>query len=182
MQTEGEPKSATRCSLNATILVDRSRRKTSESYLFTGREADQHDLESIYALGVNGFLQLTSLNAAFRVYEESPSSAAWLTSGCASCLFFPPTASATPPGCCTRGSYMPSELQNADGRGSSEGAGIESGPSCGACMRPVSAADGEDAPRWWEAVMWVLGRYADVAREIRGINDYTRVPEGGYRF
>jgi U3 small nucleolar RNA-associated protein 10 len=58
-------------SLNATILVDRSRRKTSESYLFTGREADQHDLESIYALGVNGFLQLTSLNAAFRVYEES---------------------------------------------------------------------------------------------------------------
>ncbi|KAJ7756261.1 hypothetical protein B0H16DRAFT_696293 [Mycena metata] len=56
-------------SLNTNLLVDRSRRKASESYLFTGREADQHDLESIYALGVNGFLQLTSLNAAFREFE-----------------------------------------------------------------------------------------------------------------
>ncbi|KAJ7042839.1 hypothetical protein C8F04DRAFT_1251651 [Mycena alexandri] len=56
-------------SLNTNLLVDRSRRKASESYLFTGREADQHDLESIYALGVNGFIQLTSLNAAFREFE-----------------------------------------------------------------------------------------------------------------
>ncbi|KAJ6554556.1 armadillo-type protein [Mycena capillaripes] len=56
-------------SLNTTLLVDRSRRKASESYLFTGREADQHDLESIHALGVNAFLQLTTLNAAFREFE-----------------------------------------------------------------------------------------------------------------
>ncbi|KAJ7740997.1 hypothetical protein B0H14DRAFT_3515417 [Mycena olivaceomarginata] len=56
-------------SLNTTLLVDRSRRKAAESYLFTGREADQHDLESIHALGVNGFLQLTTLNPAFREFE-----------------------------------------------------------------------------------------------------------------
>ncbi|KAJ6578862.1 hypothetical protein DFH09DRAFT_980162 [Mycena vulgaris] len=57
-------------SLNTPLLVDRSRRKAAESYLFTGREADQHDLESIYALGVNGFLQLTTLNVAFRPFED----------------------------------------------------------------------------------------------------------------
>ncbi|KAJ7270708.1 hypothetical protein B0H12DRAFT_1229192 [Mycena haematopus] len=56
-------------SLNTSLLVDRSRRKATESYLFTGREADQHDLESIHALGVNGFLQLTTLNAVFREFE-----------------------------------------------------------------------------------------------------------------
>ncbi|KAJ7456907.1 hypothetical protein FB451DRAFT_1275210 [Mycena latifolia] len=57
-------------SLNTTVLVDRSRRKSAESYLFTGREADQHDLESIHALGANGLLQLTTLNAAFRPFES----------------------------------------------------------------------------------------------------------------
>ncbi|KAJ7079966.1 hypothetical protein B0H15DRAFT_1025307 [Mycena belliarum] len=56
-------------SLNTPLLVDRSRRKASESYLFTGRDADQHDLESIYALGANGFLQLTTLSAVFRPFE-----------------------------------------------------------------------------------------------------------------
>jgi U3 small nucleolar RNA-associated protein 10 len=56
-------------SLNTTLLVDRSRRKAAESYLFTGREADQHDLESIHALGANGFLQLTKLNSAFLEFE-----------------------------------------------------------------------------------------------------------------
>ncbi|KAJ6463475.1 hypothetical protein C8R45DRAFT_840925 [Mycena sanguinolenta] len=56
-------------SLNTALLVDRSRRKATESYLFTGREAEQHDLESIHALGVNGLLQLTTLNAAFREFE-----------------------------------------------------------------------------------------------------------------
>ncbi|THU93396.1 hypothetical protein K435DRAFT_779869 [Dendrothele bispora CBS 962.96] len=58
-------------SLNSSFLVDRSRRKASESYLFTGREADQHDLESIYALGYNGFLQLLSVDEAFAEYEEA---------------------------------------------------------------------------------------------------------------
>ncbi|KAJ7884545.1 hypothetical protein B0H14DRAFT_3742152 [Mycena olivaceomarginata] len=57
-------------SLNTTLLVDRSRRKAADSYLFTGREADQHDLESIHALGANGFLQLTTLNPAFREFED----------------------------------------------------------------------------------------------------------------
>jgi len=34
-------------SQSAALLVGRSRQKSAESYLFTGREADQHDLESI---------------------------------------------------------------------------------------------------------------------------------------
>ena len=58
-------------SLNSALLVDRSRRKSGESYLFTGREADQHDLESIHALGVNGLLHLASLSSALRPFEES---------------------------------------------------------------------------------------------------------------
>ncbi|RDB23790.1 U3 small nucleolar RNA-associated protein 10 [Hypsizygus marmoreus] len=58
-------------SLNTALLVDRSRRKAGESYLFTGREADQHDLESIHALGVNGLLQLASLEPALRKFEEA---------------------------------------------------------------------------------------------------------------
>ncbi|KAF5351352.1 hypothetical protein D9758_008071 [Tetrapyrgos nigripes] len=62
---------AQNASLNSSLLADRSRRKPSESYLFTGREADQHDLESIYALGYNGFLQLVSVDAEFEEYEES---------------------------------------------------------------------------------------------------------------
>ncbi|KAF9468309.1 hypothetical protein BDZ94DRAFT_1246474 [Collybia nuda] len=61
---------AQNASLNTVLLVDRSRRKAGESYLFTGREADQHDLESIHALGINGLLQLASLNAAFREIED----------------------------------------------------------------------------------------------------------------
>ncbi|KAG5637086.1 hypothetical protein H0H81_005819 [Sphagnurus paluster] len=61
---------AQNASLNAAILVDRTRRKAAESYLFTGREADQHDLEAIHALGVNGLLQLASLNPSLRKYED----------------------------------------------------------------------------------------------------------------
>ncbi|KAG6902641.1 hypothetical protein C0995_013766 [Termitomyces sp. Mi166 len=61
---------AQNASLNAALLVDRSRRKQAESYLFTGREADQHDLESIHALGVNGLLQLALLNPELRKYED----------------------------------------------------------------------------------------------------------------
>ena len=57
-------------SLNTTLLVDRSRRKHAESYLFTGRDADQHDLDSIHALGVNGLLQLASLNPSLQQFEE----------------------------------------------------------------------------------------------------------------
>ncbi|KAG6888637.1 hypothetical protein C0992_007989 [Termitomyces sp. T32_za158] len=61
---------AQNASLNSALLVDRSRRKSAESYLFTGRDADQHDLESIHALGVNGLLQLALLNPSLRKYED----------------------------------------------------------------------------------------------------------------
>ncbi|KAG6868786.1 hypothetical protein C0993_010713 [Termitomyces sp. T159_Od127] len=61
---------AQNASLNSALLVDRSRRKSAESYLFTGREADQHDLESIHAIGVNGLLQLALLNPSLRKYED----------------------------------------------------------------------------------------------------------------
>ncbi|KAK0237018.1 armadillo-type protein [Armillaria nabsnona] len=56
-------------SLNSALLVDRSRRKAGESYLFTGGEADLHDLESIHALGTNGFLQLVSITPALSKFE-----------------------------------------------------------------------------------------------------------------
>lgn len=58
-------------SLNSAILVDRSRRKTRDSYLFTGQDADLHDLESIHALGLNGFLQLVSLNPSLEIFEDA---------------------------------------------------------------------------------------------------------------
>ncbi|KAG6836982.1 hypothetical protein H0H93_016935 [Arthromyces matolae] len=61
---------AQQASLNTALLVDRSRRKSAESYLFTGREADQHDLESIHALGVNGLLQLALLNPSLKKFED----------------------------------------------------------------------------------------------------------------
>lgn len=58
-------------SLNSTLLVDRSRRTPTESYLFTGREADQHDFDSLHALASNAFLQLRQLNPAFRAYHDA---------------------------------------------------------------------------------------------------------------
>ena len=57
-------------SLNAALLVDRSRRKPTASYLFTGKDADQHDLEAIHALGVNSLLHLTSVIPALAKYED----------------------------------------------------------------------------------------------------------------
>ena len=57
-------------SLNTGLLIDRSRRKSAQSYLFTGREADQHDLDSIHALGVNGLLQLASLDSSLLPFED----------------------------------------------------------------------------------------------------------------
>ena len=59
---------AKNASLNSALLV--SRRKTSESYLFTGREADLHDLETIHGLAVNGLLQLASVNPALGAYQD----------------------------------------------------------------------------------------------------------------
>jgi len=57
-------------SLNTGLLVDRSRRKSAESYLFTGREAHQHDLDSIHALGVNAILQLVSLDPSLLPFQD----------------------------------------------------------------------------------------------------------------
>ncbi|EIN05935.1 hypothetical protein PUNSTDRAFT_137420 [Punctularia strigosozonata HHB-11173 SS5] len=58
-------------SLNSSLLVDRSRRGPTQSYLFTGRSADEHDLDSIYALGCNGLLQLGRLNSAFTAFADT---------------------------------------------------------------------------------------------------------------
>lgn len=57
-------------SLNASLLVDRSRRKPTTSYLFTGKDADELDLESIYALGVNSLLSLSSVEPKLRKFED----------------------------------------------------------------------------------------------------------------
>lgn len=61
---------AQNASLNASILVDRSRRKPAASYLFTGKGADEHDLEAIYALGVNSLLSLSSVEPKLRKFED----------------------------------------------------------------------------------------------------------------
>ena len=58
-------------SLNAALLVDRARRKPTQSYLFTGREAENHDLESIHALAYNSFIQLCQWNPAVQGYENA---------------------------------------------------------------------------------------------------------------
>ncbi|KAI0092311.1 armadillo-type protein [Irpex rosettiformis] len=58
-------------SLNASLLVDRSRRLPTQSYLFTPREADQHDLDSIHALGVNGFQRLKAIEPTIFKYEDA---------------------------------------------------------------------------------------------------------------
>ncbi|KAF9451337.1 hypothetical protein P691DRAFT_663457 [Macrolepiota fuliginosa MF-IS2] len=56
-------------SLNVALLADRSKRKPTESYLFTDRDADQHDLDSIYALGTNSFLKLCSVDQRLKRFE-----------------------------------------------------------------------------------------------------------------
>jgi U3 small nucleolar RNA-associated protein 10 len=58
-------------SVNSTLLVDRSKRKYAESYLFTGKEADHHDLYSVHALALNGFTHLRSVNPTFRTFEQT---------------------------------------------------------------------------------------------------------------
>lgn len=58
-------------SLNSVLLLDRARRNPTQSYLFTGREADNHDLESIHALAWNALVQLRQWNPALQSYETS---------------------------------------------------------------------------------------------------------------
>lgn len=62
---------AQNASLNASILVDRSKRKPVDSYLFSSRDAAAHDLESIFALGLNSFSHLTSINSEFNEFEHA---------------------------------------------------------------------------------------------------------------
>ncbi|KAI9571928.1 hypothetical protein HD554DRAFT_2300345 [Boletus coccyginus] len=51
-------------SLNASLLQDRSKKRHPESYLFTGRDADLHDLDAIHALAASAFTQLRALSPA----------------------------------------------------------------------------------------------------------------------
>jgi hypothetical protein len=55
---------ATNSSLNLGV------RKPGQSYLFTGRDAYKHDLDSIHPLAVNALLQLASLNPVLRSYKN----------------------------------------------------------------------------------------------------------------
>ena len=57
-------------SVNAQFLVDRSKRKHVESFLFTGKEADQYDSDSVLALAVNGFTQLVSLEPSLAQFQD----------------------------------------------------------------------------------------------------------------
>lgn len=58
-------------SLNSALLVDRARRKPTQSYLFTRHEADKHDLDSIHAVALNAFIQLRQWNTAIPRYESA---------------------------------------------------------------------------------------------------------------
>ena len=59
-------------SLNANLLNEKSRKQAaSESYLFSPKEARQHDIDSLHALGLNGFLQLKSLQPDVARFEQA---------------------------------------------------------------------------------------------------------------
>ncbi|TRM63291.1 hypothetical protein BD626DRAFT_496170 [Schizophyllum amplum] len=58
-------------SLNTNFLADRSKRRSTQSYLFTGRDADNYDLDSLHALAVNGLRQLCTLTPKLRKYEDA---------------------------------------------------------------------------------------------------------------
>ncbi|KAH7920221.1 hypothetical protein BV22DRAFT_1199044 [Leucogyrophana mollusca] len=54
---------AASASLNSSLLLEHSRkRKQTSSYLFTARDADVHDLDSIHAIASNAFTQLCALS------------------------------------------------------------------------------------------------------------------------
>ncbi|KAG6334786.1 hypothetical protein ID866_4304 [Astraeus odoratus] len=57
---------AASASLNASLLQDRtSKKRQTASYLFTGRDADAHDLDSIHAVAATAFTQLCALSPIF---------------------------------------------------------------------------------------------------------------------
>jgi U3 small nucleolar RNA-associated protein 10 len=57
-------------SLNASRLLEKSRRKSTESYLFTGHEADQHDLDIVFSLASNALLRLKTIEPALASLED----------------------------------------------------------------------------------------------------------------
>ncbi|KAH9920883.1 armadillo-type protein [Epithele typhae] len=58
-------------SFGSNLLNEKARKQAaSESYLFTSKEARQHDIESLHALGLNGFLQLKSLQPSVARFED----------------------------------------------------------------------------------------------------------------
>lgn len=54
---------AASASQNASILA--SKKRQTESYLFTGSDADAHDLDSIHAVAANAFAQLCTFSPTF---------------------------------------------------------------------------------------------------------------------
>ncbi|KAI0742763.1 hypothetical protein C8Q80DRAFT_1221194 [Daedaleopsis nitida] len=59
-------------SINASLLSEKTRSTaSSQSYLFSQKQARTHDLDSLHALALNAFLQLTSLQPALSVYEDT---------------------------------------------------------------------------------------------------------------
>ncbi|KAH8833345.1 armadillo-type protein [Flagelloscypha sp. PMI_526] len=62
---------AQNASLNSALLTDRSKKRAPESYLFSAKDADAYDLESILALATNALLQLALLNPDFSPFENT---------------------------------------------------------------------------------------------------------------
>jgi U3 small nucleolar RNA-associated protein 10 len=60
-------------SANASLLADRDRRskRRVQSYLFSARDADAHDLTTLHALGLNGFARLQLLNTELAQFEDA---------------------------------------------------------------------------------------------------------------
>ncbi|KAI5990429.1 hypothetical protein EDD15DRAFT_2388798 [Pisolithus albus] len=56
---------AASASLNASLLQDRSKKRQTDSYLFTGRDAASHDLDSVHAVATSAFSQLCALSPVF---------------------------------------------------------------------------------------------------------------------
>lgn len=56
---------AASASLNASLLQDRSKKRQTESYLFTGRDAASHDVDSVHAIAASAFSHLCTLSPIF---------------------------------------------------------------------------------------------------------------------
>ena len=58
-------------SLDASRLTSRTGAPSSKSYLFPAKVAADHDLDTIYSLGLSGFEELLSLDPAFEEFEDA---------------------------------------------------------------------------------------------------------------